>query len=163
MDYTVHGILQARTLEWIAFPFSRGSSQPRDWTQVSRTAGGFFTSWATREVQEYWSGYPIPSLADLPNPGVELGSPALQVDSLPNELWREPSILTKGIFNKKKKKKVRPKFSAIALVCSTLNYKPKSGLSLRLSYCVATVNTRNFCHLVALPVVATWQLWVMSN
>ena len=35
MDYTVHGILQARILEWIAFPFSRGSSQPRDQTQVS--------------------------------------------------------------------------------------------------------------------------------
>ena len=33
--YTVHGILQARTLEWVAFPFSRGSSQPRDWTQIS--------------------------------------------------------------------------------------------------------------------------------
>ena len=38
MDYTVHGILQARKLEWVAFPFSRGSSQPRDRTQVSRTA-----------------------------------------------------------------------------------------------------------------------------
>ena len=35
MDYTVHGILQARILEWVAFPFSRGSSQPRDRTQVS--------------------------------------------------------------------------------------------------------------------------------
>ena len=44
MYYTVHGILQARILEWVAFPFSRGSSQPRDQTQVSRTAGGFFTS-----------------------------------------------------------------------------------------------------------------------
>ena len=44
IDYTVHGILQARILEWVAFPFSRGSSQPRDRTQVSRTAGGFFTS-----------------------------------------------------------------------------------------------------------------------
>ena len=44
MDYTVHGILQASILEWIAFPFSRGSSQPRDRTQVSRIAGGFFTS-----------------------------------------------------------------------------------------------------------------------
>ena len=50
MDYTVHGILQARILEWVAFPFSRGSSQPRDRTQISRTAGGFFTSWATREA-----------------------------------------------------------------------------------------------------------------
>ena len=48
--YTVRGILQARILQWVAFPFSRGSSQPRDWTQVSGLAGGFFTSWATREV-----------------------------------------------------------------------------------------------------------------
>ena len=54
--YYVHGILQARILEWVAIPFSRGSSQPRDQTQVSRIAGGFFTSWATREAQEYWSG-----------------------------------------------------------------------------------------------------------
>ena len=43
-------ILQVRILEWIAFPFSRGSSQPRDRTQVSLIAGGFFTSWATREA-----------------------------------------------------------------------------------------------------------------
>ena len=40
----VHGILQARILEWVVFPFPRGSSQPRDRTQVSRIAGGFFTS-----------------------------------------------------------------------------------------------------------------------
>ena len=50
MDYRVHAILQARILEWIAFPFCRGSSQPRDWTQVSCIAGGFFTSWATGEA-----------------------------------------------------------------------------------------------------------------
>ena len=43
-------ILQARILEGVAVPFSRGSSQPRDRTQVSQTAGGFFTSWATREA-----------------------------------------------------------------------------------------------------------------
>ena len=44
MDYIVHGILRARILEWVAFPFSRGSSKPRDQTQVSHIAGGFFTS-----------------------------------------------------------------------------------------------------------------------
>ena len=49
MDYTVHGILQARILEWVAISFSRGSSQPRDQIQVSCITGGFFTSWATRE------------------------------------------------------------------------------------------------------------------
>ena len=51
MDYTVRGILQARILEWVAFPFSRGLSQPRDQIQVTCIAGGFFTSWATREAQ----------------------------------------------------------------------------------------------------------------
>ena len=51
MDYTVHGILQARIPEWVAIPFSRGSFPPRERTQVSRIAGRFFTSWATREAQ----------------------------------------------------------------------------------------------------------------
>ena len=52
----VHGILQARILEWVVIPFSRESSQPRDWTQVFHIAGIFLTIWATRKVQEYWSG-----------------------------------------------------------------------------------------------------------
>ena len=57
MDYThIHGILQARILEYVAFPFSRGSSQPRNWTQVSGIAARFFTNWATKEAQEYWRG-----------------------------------------------------------------------------------------------------------
>ena len=56
MDYTVHGILQARIPEQVAFPFSRRSSQARDQTQVSHIADRFFTSWATGEAQEYWSG-----------------------------------------------------------------------------------------------------------
>ena len=56
MDYnppysSVHGILQARMLEWIAIPFSRGSSQLRDQNWVSCIAGRFFTIWATREAQ----------------------------------------------------------------------------------------------------------------
>ena len=46
MDYTVHGILLARILKWVAFPFSRESSQPRDQTQVSHISSRFFTSWA---------------------------------------------------------------------------------------------------------------------
>ena len=44
MAYTVHGILQARILEWVAFPFSKGSSQPRNQTGVFCIAGGFFTN-----------------------------------------------------------------------------------------------------------------------
>ena len=54
MDYTVDGILQARTLEWVVFSFSMGFSQPRARTQVSHIAGGFFAIWATREAEEYW-------------------------------------------------------------------------------------------------------------
>ena len=52
MDYAVHEILQAKILEWVAFPFSRGSSQPMDRTQVYHIAGRFFTSWATTEAQK---------------------------------------------------------------------------------------------------------------
>ena len=51
------GILQARTLEWTAIPFSRGCSWPRDRTQVSCITGKFFTVWATRETQ--WKNYQI--------------------------------------------------------------------------------------------------------
>ena len=54
--FSVHGILQARLLEWVAMPSSRASSQPRDQTQVSHITGEFLTVWATREAQEYWIG-----------------------------------------------------------------------------------------------------------
>ena len=46
-------------LEWVTFPFSRGSSQPRDWTQISHIAGGIFTSWATREAKIKKNDYMI--------------------------------------------------------------------------------------------------------
>ena len=48
--FFVHGILQARILEWVAIPLSRGSSWPRNRTQISCTTGRFFTIWATRKV-----------------------------------------------------------------------------------------------------------------
>ena len=99
---TVHGILQGRILEWVAMPFSRGSSE----TWVSCIAGRFSIIRATREAQlssvqslsrarlfatlwtvahqaslsmgfsreECWSGLPCPSLGDLPDPGIELTS-----------------------------------------------------------------------------------------
>ena len=50
--FSFHGILQARILERVAIPFSRGSSQSRDWIQVSCITGEFFTVWATSEAQE---------------------------------------------------------------------------------------------------------------
>jgi len=72
MDYTVHGILQARILEWVAFPFSRGSSQILQ-----------------ARILE-WELFPSPG--DLPNPGIEPRSPALQVDSLPAEPQGKPRL-----------------------------------------------------------------------
>ena len=56
MDYnlpgsSVHGIFQARVLEWVAISFSRGSSWPRDQTQVSHVVGRRFTISATKEIQ----------------------------------------------------------------------------------------------------------------
>ena len=50
LGFSVHGILQARILEWVAYPFSWRSSQPKNWTRVSHLAGRFYTSWATRTI-----------------------------------------------------------------------------------------------------------------
>ena len=72
----VHGILQARILEWVAIPFSRRSSQPRDWTWVSCIASRFFTNWAPREAWKYkqikMSSCVLPSLS---GPALLLWSP----------------------------------------------------------------------------------------
>ena len=80
MDYSVHGIFQVRILDWVAFPFSRGSSQPMD-----QIAGGFFTSWTTRDA-----------LRLLPNPGTEPRSSALWVDSSSAEPQRKPKNIGVG-------------------------------------------------------------------
>ena len=74
---SVHGILQAIVLEWIAISFSSESSRPRDWTQVSRIVDRRFTVWATRE---YWSGLQFPSPGDLPKPGIKPRFPRSQAD-----------------------------------------------------------------------------------
>ena len=62
---SIHGNLQARILEWVAIPFSRGSSWPRDWSWVSCIAGRFFTIWATRETWMYWKCIPKTSLPQV--------------------------------------------------------------------------------------------------
>ena len=79
---SVHGILQVRILEWVAVPISRRSSWPRDRTQVSC-------------IDSLPSGPPEKPKnigVDLPNPGIELGFPALQADSLPAELPRKTMV-----------------------------------------------------------------------
>ena len=126
---SVHGILQARILEWVAISSSRGYSQPRDRTR-SCLAGGFFTTESPEKIkinytsikinmacglvsescptfltpwtlvcqaplsmgfsrQQYWNGLPFPSPGNLPNPGIEPGSSALQADSSPTELSKK--------------------------------------------------------------------------
>ena len=65
------GILQARTLEWVARPSSRRSSWPRDQTQASRIAGGFFTFWATREACAGWTGGQIIAAVDEAHTALE--------------------------------------------------------------------------------------------
>ena len=68
MDYTLHGILQVRTLEWVAFPFSKGSSQPRDWTQVSHITGGFLYQLSHKGSPRIleWVAYPFSSKSSWP-------------------------------------------------------------------------------------------------
>ena len=82
MDYTVHRILQARILEWVAFPFSRGSSQLRDHRCPTLQADSLPAE-PQGKPKNTGVGKPIPSPEDLPDPGIEPGSPALQADLSP--------------------------------------------------------------------------------
>ena len=63
---SVHGILQARILQWVAIPFSRGSSQPRDWTQDSCITGRCFIIWTTREAPKELHAAAAKSLQSCP-------------------------------------------------------------------------------------------------
>ena len=77
-DSSVHGILQARILEWVTIPFSRRSSQPRDRTPISRIAVRFFTVWATRKelktCSKAWWGFPgCANVKNLPANAGEVG------------------------------------------------------------------------------------------
>ena len=84
------GILQARILKWVGVPFSRGSSQSRDWTQIScncRQILCWLSHQGSPRILE-WVAYPSPR--DLPDPGIKLGSLALQADSLPASLPGKP-------------------------------------------------------------------------
>ena len=86
MDYTVHGLLQARILEWLAFPFS--SPHPGIEPRSPTLKANFLPAepQGSPQVLE-WIAYPFCSESSRPrNPGIDPGSPALQADSLPTEL-----------------------------------------------------------------------------
>ena len=104
MDYTVHGILQARILEWVVFPFSRGSSWPRNQTAVSCIAGGFFTNWAIKEDLSYTcrvislfscsvvSASLRPHGLQHTRPPCPSPTPGVYSDSCPLSQWSHPII-----------------------------------------------------------------------
>ena len=80
---SVHGLLQARILEWVAISFSRGCSQTRDRTRVSCIAGGCFTIWATREAYSDhffqtldWLSFPICTIGTVPDTFLKAGTDA---------------------------------------------------------------------------------------
>ena len=85
---SVHGILQTRILDWVAIPFSKQSSWPRDWTRVSHTVGRFFTIWAIREASPYFL-YSLLALFFFPHSSVgkESACNAGDPGSIPG-LWR---------------------------------------------------------------------------
>ena len=88
---SVHGILQARTLEWVAISFSRGSSQPRDRTQVSCVAGRFFTNWA----MEYSVQFSCSVVSDSVTPWIAARQASLSItisNSHPSSWWCHPAI-----------------------------------------------------------------------
>ena len=104
---SVHGILQARILEWVAIPFLRGSSWPRDWTWVSWIAGRFFTFWTTAAAKSLQS---CPTLCD-PIDGSPPGSPVpgilqartLEWGAISFSIWatREPQMSSKPTYTEK--------------------------------------------------------------
>ena len=87
---SVHGDSPDKTMEWVAMPSSRGSSQPRNWTQVSHIAANSLLSESPVKPKNTGVGSLFFLQGDLPNPGIEPGSPELQVDSLAAKLPGKP-------------------------------------------------------------------------
>ena len=92
---SVHGILQARTLEWVAISFSRGSSRPGDGAQVSCSAGRFFTICATREPCFLLVGACYKSYSRAPS---EAGAPGSRAPGSREEPGGEASSRPVGAF-----------------------------------------------------------------
>ena len=107
-----HGILQARILEWVAFPFPRGSSQPRNWTQVSCIAGGFLS--AEPQGKPKNTGVGSLSLLWRTFPTQELNPGLLHCRRIPYQLSYQGSP-EEGGYGEKKLGKVFLKYSEVYL------------------------------------------------
>ena len=126
IDYTVHRILQARILEWVAIPFCRGSSQSRDWSQVSHIAGRFFTSWATwgsPQIYIFLLGHLHGLWKQLPKSGM----PNLNYENPNFPLWTcfcfifcIASTITHSVSYKNRKKKKKNFHCCLSLISSHL-------------------------------------------
>ena len=93
-------ILQERILEWVAMPFSRGSSQPRDQTQISCNAGRFFTDWATSSVQfsHLVMSYSLqPHELQHTRPPCPSPTPGVHPNPCPLSRWCHPTISSSAI------------------------------------------------------------------
>jgi len=94
MNYTAHGILQTRILGWVAFSFFRRSSQPRiELRSLALQAGSLLAEPQGKPKNTGVGSLSLLQLIFPTHPGIQLGSPALQEDSLPTELSREPSFI----------------------------------------------------------------------
>ena len=107
--FSTHGIPQASILEWVAIPFSSGSSWPRDWTQVSCTAGRFFTLWATREDWasmssriKHWSRFMSEDLEEI-TPRLGLAGPHASPSSGTPQLVQQPRE-SESLYSKEREK-----------------------------------------------------------
>ena len=98
---SVHGDSPEKNTRVGCHAFLQTIFPTRDQTQVSRIAGRFFTSWATREAQECWSGQPTSSPGDPPDRGIEPGSLALQADFIPAQLPGKPNTVNTQQLKKK--------------------------------------------------------------
>ena len=92
---SVHRILKARILEWVAVPFTRGSSWPRDRTQVSRIVGRFFTAWTTREADCFQLTYDKRLTMGFPD-GSEVKNPPVMQEM---QVWSLGSRISPGVGN----------------------------------------------------------------
>ena len=143
---SVHGILQERTLEWVAVPSSRGSSQLRDRAQASHTAGGFFTVWATREALSF-SAATAKSLQSCPtlcNPidGSPPGSPVPGILQARTLEWAAISI--SNAWKWKVKVKSLSRVRLLATPWTAAYQAPLSIFQARVQHCLNYFSTLKF-------------------
>ena len=157
---SIHGIFQARTLEWVTISFSRRSSRPRDWTRVSRIIGRCFTVWATREDSPWSPLWFTPhDLFDLFLMNVPTHSPELQSHWPPCSLKhvKHATCLGVGSFHLKFYSPNIHLSNSLTSLRSSL----KLFSSMKLTLITAIPHsTKAFVTLLTLLYFSPWQCWI---